>query len=185
MGKRTTAVALAMAANCEGEGQPPCGACNSCRLVASGSHPDVMIIEPPEDRATPTISVEQVREVVRKVGYHRYSGKRRVVIVDPAEAMGPSAANALLKTLEEPPEGTASSSSPTRRALCCRRSCRAVSGCALPPCPPLTLPPGSCPARWATPRDWRASPTAHPAAPSPSPATDSRIDARFGTSCSR
>ncbi|TNE87398.1 MAG: DNA polymerase III subunit delta' [Deltaproteobacteria bacterium] len=106
VGKRTTAMALAMAANCEGDGEPPCGSCASCKLVRSGGHPDVMIIEPAEDRATPIISVEQVREIVRKVGYHRYSGKRRVVIVDPAEAMGPSAANALLKTLEEPPEGT-------------------------------------------------------------------------------
>jgi DNA polymerase-3 subunit delta' len=47
-----------------------------------------------------------VREIVRKVGFHRFSGRRRVVIIDPVEAMGPSAANALLKTLEEPPEGT-------------------------------------------------------------------------------
>ncbi|MCO4743327.1 MAG: DNA polymerase III subunit delta' [Proteobacteria bacterium] len=106
VGKHTVAVRLAMAANCDGPPPLPCGECSPCRQVASGAHPDVLVIEPAAERATPTISVDQIREVVRKVGYHRFSGKRRVVIVDPAEAMGPSAANALLKTLEEPPEGT-------------------------------------------------------------------------------
>lgn len=136
VGKHTVAIALAMAANCEAEPPVPCGICSSCKLVASGGHPDVLTISPPEDRATPTIGVDQVREIVRKVGYHRYSGKRRVVIVDPAEAMGPSAANALLKTLEEPPEGTgfiliatqASTLLPTILSRCQRVRFTAVSG---------------------------------------------------------
>lgn len=106
VGKHRVAHALAMAANCEAPDRRPCGSCTACKLVTSGSHPDVLEIGPDPELATPTISVEQVREIVRKVGFHRYSGRRRMVIIDPAEAMGPSAANALLKTLEEPPEGT-------------------------------------------------------------------------------
>lgn len=107
VGKHTVAVRLAMAANCTADPEvPPCGACPTCRQIAAGTHPDVLVLEPEGDRATPIISVEQVREVVRQAGYHRYNARRRFVIVDPAEAMRTEAANALLKTLEEPPEGT-------------------------------------------------------------------------------
>ena len=95
-----------MAANCEGSAPRPCEHCGPCQLVLAGNHPDVWMVEPDPSKATPVISVDQVREVVRKVGFHRFSGKRRTVIVDPAESLGPGAANALLKTLEEPPEGT-------------------------------------------------------------------------------
>jgi len=107
VGKRTVAVRLAMAANCTGAAEvPPCGVCGPCKQIAAGHHPDVIVLEPEADKATAIISVSQVREVVRLAGYHRYNARRRFVIVDPAEAMPPSAANALLKTLEEPPEGT-------------------------------------------------------------------------------
>jgi len=113
LGKRLVALRLAMAANCEqaperlAAGEPvPCGVCRTCRSIVRGDHPDVIVLGPDPDRKTPTITVAQVREVVRKVGYHRYTGRRRVVIVDPTEAMAAPAANALLKTLEEPPEGT-------------------------------------------------------------------------------
>lgn len=106
VGKRTVAERYAMAANCERDGERPCGTCRSCHTIASGAHPDVIRLEPPPDRATRIIPVKDVREVIRKSGYHRYGGRRRVVIIDPAEAMQPAAANALLKTLEEPPEGT-------------------------------------------------------------------------------
>jgi len=96
-----------MAANCTDPGDdPPCGRCPTCKQIAAGTHPDVIALEPTADRATANIPVEAVREVVRQSGFHRYNAKRRVIIVDPTEAMGPSAANALLKTLEEPPKGT-------------------------------------------------------------------------------
>jgi len=98
---------LAMAANCtDPEPVPPCGACPTCKQIAAGTHPDVLFVEPIADRATANIPVDRIREVVRQTGYHRYNAKRRVILIDPAEAMGPSAANALLKTLEEPPSGT-------------------------------------------------------------------------------
>ncbi len=108
-GKHAVALKLAMAANCVAEGPPgdrPCGVCPPCKQISAGNHPDVIVLEPAADRATPVIPVDAVREVVRVAGYHRYNSKRRMVIIDPAEAMQPAAANALLKTLEEPPEGT-------------------------------------------------------------------------------
>lgn len=109
VGKRLVGQRLAMAANCASEApweQRPCGVCSSCRQIASGVHPDVIVVEPDTTRAARTIPVEAVREVIRQSQYHRYTAKHRFVIVDPAEAMQEPAANALLKTLEEPPEGT-------------------------------------------------------------------------------
>ncbi|MFT7522055.1 MAG: DNA polymerase-3 subunit delta' [Kiritimatiellia bacterium] len=109
IGKRLVAQRLAMAVNCtapSSEHPPPCGACASCVQIVAGTHPDVLVLEPEADRATPITTVAQVRELIRKVGYHRYNGKMRVIIVDPIESLPTAAANALLKTLEEPPEGT-------------------------------------------------------------------------------
>lgn len=106
VGKRTVAQRFAMAANCEAESGRPCGSCSACRLVLAGNHPDVLVLSPDPSRASGTIAIDEVREIVRQTGYRRYTGRRRVVIVDPAEAMQAPAANALLKTLEEPPEGT-------------------------------------------------------------------------------
>ncbi len=109
VGKATLAVRVAQAANCT-DSRPmayrPCGTCSACRQIAQGTHPDVLRLEPDPTRAARTIPIEAVREVIRQTGYHRYDALRRVVIVDPAEAMQDSAANALLKTLEEPPDGT-------------------------------------------------------------------------------
>jgi DNA polymerase III subunit delta' len=96
-----------MAANCTDAGADcPCGTCPTCRQILLGTHPDVIVLEPDKDRATAAISVDRVREVVRVAGYHRYNARRRFILIDPAEALGPAAANALLKTLEEPPDGT-------------------------------------------------------------------------------
>lgn len=102
-----------MAANCDlleerlGTDAPiPCGTCATCRSIERGDHADVITVGPDPKRKTPTITVAQIREVVRQVGYHRYTGRRRFVIIDPAEAMAAPSANALLKTLEEPPDGT-------------------------------------------------------------------------------
>jgi DNA polymerase-3 subunit delta' len=131
VGKSTVALRLAQAANCTDERpveQRPCGRCDTCRQIASDVHPDVLRLEPDGSRAARTIPVEAVREVIRKTGYHRYSARRRVVIVDPAESMQEGAANALLKTLEEPPDGTgflvvthnASALLPTIRSRCQR-----------------------------------------------------------------
>lgn len=108
VGKRLVATRLAMAANCTDErvAERPCGRCRTCRAIEQGTHPDVLLLEPDPERAARTIPIEAVREVIRQTQYHRYEARRRFVIVDPAEAMQEPAANALLKTLEEPPEGT-------------------------------------------------------------------------------
>lgn len=106
VGKGTVARYLALRANCLADGARPCRACQSCRTILAGTHPDVMLLEPDPERASKTIPVDAVREVIRRTGYVRYGSRRRFVLVEPAEAMQPSAANALLKTLEEPPEGT-------------------------------------------------------------------------------
>ena len=108
VGKRQVADLLALTVNCTAEvpAQRPCGHCNTCRTIREGTHPDVLVLEPEAGKASASIPVDAVREAIRQAGYHRYGARRRVVIVDPAEAMADPAANALLKTLEEPPQGT-------------------------------------------------------------------------------
>ena len=104
VGKCRAAVALAQLLNCQ---QPTptdaCGVCASCKRIARGVHADVLLIEPGE---TGTIKVDQVRDAIERAAYRPFEGRRRVVIVDDADAMVIEAQNALLKTLEEPPSGS-------------------------------------------------------------------------------
>lgn len=78
----------------------PCGSCRSCTLMSTGNHPDLLHLTPEE--AGKVIKVDQVREVIDKLHGTAQQGGYRVLIVAPAEEMNISAANALLKTLEEP-----------------------------------------------------------------------------------
>jgi len=108
VGKGTTALALAQALNCENrqQDQDACGQCRSCRLYATGSHPDFWQIKPIKSEAAQLqIKIDQIRELRRQVGFRPLAGNWRVVLLKPAETMNEPAANALLKTLEEPPEG--------------------------------------------------------------------------------
>ncbi len=104
IGKTTTAIAFAMFLNCtdpaDGDG---CGQCPSCRRVIDGNHPDVMVIEPDSDKGA--IRINQIREIERSLAFAPLHGRYRVTIIDPAEQMTTEAANAFLKTLEEPPQG--------------------------------------------------------------------------------
>jgi DNA polymerase-3 subunit delta' len=101
VGKRRAAVALAQLMNCASpSATDACGACAACTKIARGVHPDVLIVQPGE---TGTIKVDQIRDVVERSAYRPFEGRRRVVIVDEADAMMPEAQNAMLKTLEEPP----------------------------------------------------------------------------------
>jgi DNA polymerase-3 subunit delta' len=127
VGKARAALLLAQAANCErgaagpgGLRDDPCGGCVPCRKIAKGIHPDVLVLHEervmakqgrwePKGGRTPSkdIVVDQIRDLVdRRLSLRRFEGRRRFVVVDPADAMNPQAQNALLKTLEEPPDDT-------------------------------------------------------------------------------
>ncbi len=99
VGKTTTARLLAMAVNCERD-EKPCGECESCLLVRKGNHPDVTELD-----AASNNSVEDIRDLREKVYLSSVRGGRRVWVLDEAHMLSKSASNALLKTLEEPPEG--------------------------------------------------------------------------------
>lgn len=77
-----------------------CGRCRSCTLSQADSHPDLFLLRPEEK--SQVIKVDQVREMVDFVAKTAQQGGRKLVIIHPAEAMNPAAANALLKSLEEP-----------------------------------------------------------------------------------
>ena len=81
---------------------PPCGNCQQCRRVAAGEHPDFSIVGPDPESKLGQISVDQVRELSRQLALSSHDGHGSVVVLDPAEALNRHAANALLKTLEEP-----------------------------------------------------------------------------------
>lgn len=107
IGKWMTAVRLAQALNCE---QPSdtdssdcCGHCRSCLQIARRTHPDCFVIEPDPESATPQIKIEQVREIEQQFIYRPLLGERKICLIDEADRLTIGAANALLKTLEEPP----------------------------------------------------------------------------------
>ena len=107
IGKLMTAVRLAQALNCERlsqtEIQDSCGHCRSCLQIAARTHPDYFVIEPDQKAATPQIKIEQVREIEQQFIYRPLVGERKICLIDDADRLTIGAANALLKTLEEPP----------------------------------------------------------------------------------
>lgn len=90
-----------------------CGQCPSCHWFEQGSHPDFRLLQPESEtweveagkKPSRQISVEQIRSLSDFLGLSAHQGGRRVVVIHPAEAMNTNAANALLKSLEEPPAG--------------------------------------------------------------------------------
>lgn len=101
-GKRTTALALARAVNCENPvNADSCGECRVCRQMESGNFPDYYSIEPDGQN----IKIEQIREFNRSINFKPVLGKYRITIINRAEMMTEEAANSFLKTLEEPPSG--------------------------------------------------------------------------------
>jgi DNA polymerase-3 subunit delta' len=128
IGKRMLATTLAQAVHCGTRVDDFCGSCVNCTRIADGNHPDVRIIEPPAGKKE--ISIQQVREFERELNYRSFTGKRKIIIVDPATLMNLASQNALLKTLEEPPQDSliiliASSAGgllPTLRSRCLRIS---------------------------------------------------------------
>lgn len=117
VGKRRVALATAQALNClspvsgRADAALPvvpdpvvpeidaCGTCPACRRIARGAYPDVQTIVPGD---TGAIKIEQVRDVIEAAAYRPFEGRRRVFLIEEADALVPAAQNALLKTLEEP-----------------------------------------------------------------------------------
>ncbi|MBN1847914.1 MAG: DNA polymerase III subunit delta' [Deltaproteobacteria bacterium] len=102
VGKTTTALALAQALNCrEPINEEGCGGCRACKQVMNGNFPDLISIEPDNQN----IKIDQIRELNRNLCFKPVTGPYRVSIIHQAETMTAEAANAFLKTLEEPPPG--------------------------------------------------------------------------------
>ena len=117
VGKRLAATATAQALNCPAPvrgaasdassgaaGVLPldaCGRCSACTRIARGAHPDVPTLGAVDGGA---ITIDEVRRVVAQARYRPFEGRRRVIVIDDAEQLVPQSQNALLKTLEEPPD---------------------------------------------------------------------------------
>jgi DNA polymerase III subunit gamma/tau len=105
VGKTSTARLIAKALNCvgpDGQGGPtitPCNVCEPCRAIAEGRHIDVIEM----DAASHT-SVDDIREIIDAVRYASVSARYKIYIIDEVHMLSKNAFNALLKTLEEPPE---------------------------------------------------------------------------------
>jgi DNA polymerase-3 subunit delta' len=101
IGKTTLARGFATALLCESEEERPCLVCRACRLATHGTHPDIHIVESEERGAN--LKINSVRELQRQLMLTPMEGRLRVAILRRFEEATASAANALLKTLEEPP----------------------------------------------------------------------------------
>jgi DNA polymerase III subunit delta' len=110
IGKTRFASMLANSLVCESPGPDriACGSCDACGWYGAGNHPDVRLLEPLTDdqgKTSKEIRIDQVRALAEFVNVAGHRGARRVIRIDPADALNTPAANALLKTLEEPGEG--------------------------------------------------------------------------------
>jgi DNA polymerase-3 subunit gamma/tau len=105
VGKTTTARIIAKGLNCvgpDGRGGPttdPCGQCGPCRAIAEGRHVDVL-----EYDAASNTQVDKMRDILASIPYRPTEARHKIIIFDEVHMLSPGAFNALLKTLEEPPE---------------------------------------------------------------------------------
>ncbi len=101
IGKHELSLNVARWLLCQNPAEEACGQCHSCQLWAAGSHPDFMLCQPEEN--SKQIRIDNVRKVNELIFQTPQISQCQVVILRPAEVMNVNAANALLKTLEEPP----------------------------------------------------------------------------------
>ncbi len=106
LGKRALALEFAHLVFCQNskESDASCGACHACHLLRAGSHPDFRVLQPEEEGHA--IKIDQIRELSEFTQQTSHQGGLRLVLIQPATAMNIAAANALLKTLEEPAPDT-------------------------------------------------------------------------------
>jgi DNA polymerase III subunit delta' len=106
VGKRSAAIGLAMALNCEtsveGSARTACGVCEACRRIAGALHPDVLTFAAEGTQ----ILMEQAQEIVSLGQRPPHEARARAIIIDDADRLNANAANCLLRTLEEPSAGT-------------------------------------------------------------------------------
>ncbi len=140
LGKRDLAHALAHRLLCQrpvpmatGNEKRACGQCESCGLLVAGTHPDFYIVKPmPPEKTTSknpvlSIRIDTIRDLCRALSQTSQHGGYRIAIIEEANAMNASAANSLLKTLEEPGQRTVlilTSSSPARLPVTIRSRCQ-------------------------------------------------------------
>src|SRR3954470_21175553 len=103
VGKRSAALGLAMALDCSVAPGAGCGACEVCRRIEAGLHPDVPRFGPSGPGGQ--IVIDAIRAILALTRTRPHEARARVIVVDDADAMNPSSANGLLKTLEEPLPG--------------------------------------------------------------------------------
>src|SRR6185436_9701255 len=112
VGKSLLALRLAQALNCERGDPDPCLACRACKRIERGNHPDVRVagmasqaaaLKPDEAARQKDLKIDTVRDWQSDINLRPYEGRRRVFVLHDAEKLTDAAANAMLKTLEEPP----------------------------------------------------------------------------------
>lgn len=102
VGKKLTALQFVKTLYCLSASPDACDNCAACHKIATGNHPDVVLITPDGT----SIKIEQIRALQRQLSYKPYENQRTAIIIDGCEFFTPPAANALLKILEEPPAHT-------------------------------------------------------------------------------
>jgi DNA polymerase-3 subunit delta' len=108
VGKRLLVGSLARSLLCSqpDRGGLACGQCRECELLAAGTHPDYIAVGPDPEGKSDEIKVDAIRRLSEVNALTAYRGRHKVMVLDPAQNMSQSAANSLLKTLEEPCPGT-------------------------------------------------------------------------------
>ncbi len=135
IGKAATALALAQAVNCLKNNPDPLACdCPSCRKIAAGNHPDVLVVARLEDKTV--ISIDQIRGMIERFEYRSLEARVKFALIKDAECISAEGANAFLKTLEEPRPGTVlilATSAPDSLLGTIRSRCQMVRFPALPP----------------------------------------------------